>query len=598
MEKFLHDNMYAVTAPCFTMDSSGCVLTLNEAAAELLGAEAVGRDLSTIMVDATACKRLLDESHAHGFAALGNQSLHTTDSFQLSQNTRQYNIFASLGKNQLEISVFISHDADCPDQSNGTISGKTKILADKIKGHKLLQTTWNELFFSRDIRGSLDLLMPLIGKYLGVARVRLLEINSQVSEFVCSHQWFATTEIRTHNPYDTMSLNRLVPSFMHMVKQDGLLLGYDLKRLPSDLRRFLENSGVQSIIALPLNLDGKFHGLISCTNIKENRPLSIYQIDTMLKIAKIISINMSRYYNSAGKRYDINTLQSIISALDTCIGVVDKKNNKVLFANNAFITTTDFSALGISCWNKLVVSNDEDCTECSLADEDFKGHISKDVYLKSIKKWLRIIHEVMYWADGVEHILFSAEDITAIKLDEQRLREGVSIDPVSGALSADTGIELLQKILDNLNATGYAKKYTPKINENPFIAVLTLDHYATIQHSLGTRESITLLKKIGISINNELNVDELCRLSDNEFLLFPHRTESPLQFARQLETLLKNIQDSEPSDIAKYSMETSFALAQADEVDMLSAENLIEYARYKLSTHKKEKTSRTNSMLL
>ncbi|MDD2979846.1 MAG: ATP-binding protein [Hespellia sp.] len=324
--------------------------------------------------------------------------------------------------------------------------------------HQLKDEILARLYHSSDVDIAVNEVIKVIGIYFNVSRVYIFE-NSE--DDLCTSNTFewCNEGIRSEiqNLQNVRYLEDMGGTWYDNYDEEGLFFCQDIGTLPLQQQEVLRPQGICGMLQCAIRENGIYKGFIgfdNCDRKNQNWKMDSEAVETLVFISRLLSIFLlqqrgkTRLARSkeelenalvlANANNRISTeeaalYQSVVEGSDTAVVIVQKKEQKILFANKAWKNLEGFSAeddiVGSNMFEilaeKKIIFSEEEVTQLPYDSyRTFHKILSNGVYLQIS---VRAIH----W-NGTECYISYIIDETEIQKSKERLKK--LIDEVPGGI--------------------------------------------------------------------------------------------------------------------------------------------------------------------
>ena len=244
-----------------------------------------------------------------------------------------------------------------------------------------------------------------------------------------------------------------------------------IKNFPEDERAELESQGILALLALPIGVNGLWHGFIGFDNTKTQIEFDESCVQLLRIGAELIGNYIERKEAERALLSEHHHLLSIFDSMDEAIYVADPKTYKILYSNEA-LNKCFGNRIGENCY-EAIQNQKSPCSFCTnhiIFDEHPGETYTWELKNKITQCWYRCIDRTIHWTNGQLVRFEMAIDITNTKTaEEERLKHErqmqqakkiESIGILAGGIAHDFN-NLLMAIVGNISL---AKKLTNQPN--------------------------------------------------------------------------------------------------------------------------------------
>ncbi|SHN48762.1 hypothetical protein [Desulfovibrio litoralis] len=566
-------------APLLILNTQSKIIDYNLLAKDLFEAHAINIEAQNEPTSLFCTKKNLTdffkEAQTNGFSMLFEASLN----LETKKPQPLYNLYAFSEDEQTQL--FICQNAENDENS------------EKQKAQVLLDKTLKIFLSDKEFGVQIQELFKLLSRYLETDNIQLFKCDPLNLEFrLIQSKTTAQNQIVLPRKLD---IQVILPSLATYLSSHDYFLETSQINTGNIFKRFIQLNKLKSLLALPLKENNTLNAIFVFEN--KNIKWSAIQLDTVSKISQLLNLFIIEKQETTGN-YETKFLEQLIAESKAIIGIVDQETNNVLFANKLFMDTTDFETMNLRCWNSVVHSEAQSCENCVLNNKQFTGRFTKDVYLPNLKAWFRIEHKTFNWVNNKRLILFWAENISPMRIDEHNIQKKLKTDPLTGELNIETGFGLLQQMLNSAQTKDDKTKLLPKISEMGIeVVAFGLDNYNTLQEALGSEAAILAFKKFIITMKNEFGFNDAIIINKNSFFAIFDNTVSTTRLKFNIRQYFNKANEN-INNISSYMTESSFGTANSLQLNTQNAHELVKAAHKNMLLFRRNKLNSLNNTLL
>ena len=281
------------------------------------------------------------------------------------------------------------------------------------------------LQLEEDVPKGINMVLEIIGKFIGVSRIQLWENNSD-STFSCSYEWCnCNKNIEPIIHYCQNMPLEFGNKWFNMMNENNMICTSDIYTLLPEISEMLERIHVKSIVVNPLSIYGSHFGFISFT-VNEEKIWTENEIQLLTNISQVFSNVIFRRQAETAMQLSQQAMRMVLDNIEANIFVTDFDTLTVLFANKEYRRWAGENVVGMPCWKAYNPESDGPCDNCPkslMRDENNNPtgvHYWED-YNPVTNKWFLFASALIEWIDGRPVILGVTTDITDRKLNEIEL---------------------------------------------------------------------------------------------------------------------------------------------------------------------------------
>ncbi len=157
-------------------------------------------------------------------------------------------------------------------------------------GGNIVQYAFRMLYESTDVEGTVQELLSLIGRQLGVSRVYIFENSPDNQSCSNTFEWCGPGVPPQIDFLQNISYAEDVPTLLEQFDEQGLFYCPDVTELPEDLQQILEPQKVKSILICAFRDNGVFRGYMGFDECNVNLCWTRDQIDMLTYFAEMLSV--------------------------------------------------------------------------------------------------------------------------------------------------------------------------------------------------------------------------------------------------------------------------------------------------------------------
>lgn len=168
--------------------------------------------------------------------------------------------------------------------------------------------------------------LKIIGEHLGISRLYIFENSPDILTTSNTFEWCAEGVSHQIEELQDIPYNDAIPSWKHMLMNEGIVYSENIYNLPDDVVAVLEPQGIKSIVVLPITVDNSFFGFIGFDECVQNRHWEQSELELLRTLANIISNAYERKRIEENLQKSEQENRAIIDAIPDFIFIHDKDN--------------------------------------------------------------------------------------------------------------------------------------------------------------------------------------------------------------------------------------------------------------------------------
>lgn len=184
------------------------------------------------------------------------------------------------------------------DSIDGALSRPATALGARIdsdddrspSGGNIVQYAFRMLYESTDVEATIQELLALVGRQLGVSRVYIFENSPDNRSCSNTFEWCGPGIPPQKDYLQNISYAEDVPTLLAQFDEQGLFYCPDVTELPEDLQQILEPQKVKSILICAFRDNGVFRGYMGFDECGTNLCWTRDQIDMLTYFAEMLSV--------------------------------------------------------------------------------------------------------------------------------------------------------------------------------------------------------------------------------------------------------------------------------------------------------------------
>lgn len=197
---------------------------------------------------------------------------------------------------------------------------------------------------TEQIDGGINDALELIGRYAGVDRSYILNLDDTGDSFSMSHEWHIDAVDSARSSFQAMPASDF-PDLLFRARNGHVMFYEDINDLPSNaepFRKKLARRGVKSMLCVPMGGGSSFQGLVGFASLRSFQRWS-RELVALLEVCGQIFLNaLSRREVELALRESENRFRNLIDNLGEGVIFCDR-DDKILHVNTRFLTMTGFT---------------------------------------------------------------------------------------------------------------------------------------------------------------------------------------------------------------------------------------------------------------
>ena len=490
------------------------------------------------------------------------------------------------GENGSDAVLFIVRPI-CPTSSAGRSGSKDSsipatdyesdaILLDSQR-RKIWDKVWSNNFNIAGLRSPVNESLRLLGEYLNVDRLYILNKKAEDVPLKMDFEWCAAgvprlIDLNISSPDD----KKCPADFLNIIRRTEPSYIHPTSELTAQAANAFEARGVKSLLVTPYCRSQIYCMYVvaesSNAMLQWSREDQLFIHELSMLLASVIAYKRSEITKKGSE----HALETLLSYLESSIFLLRRNNAEVIFANRVFMGFMSDDVVGKNCLDRneqdlgaifLALSKNEQQQHWTPGD----GKLRFECFLPAQYRWMLIECQLMTLNDDDGYLLCSALDITSRKEEEERLRRLSLTDPVSGAFYMQVGMKNLEVALDELVDS----------QAHLSLACISLDNYHRLHSDAGSERAEEILNFLVRTVQQEYSEHQVTRLSLNEIMLCMPYTgieECRQRFLALPHSLLSKRDES----YSLYELAISLGFAESHELKRKNAVALLLEARQDL----------------
>lgn len=270
------------------------------------------------------------------------------------------------------------------------------------------------LYESDDWRSSINAVIELVGKHLGISRAYIFEDSSDSTYTVNTFEWCNKNILPQIDNLQRVSYE-LIPFFKDSFDEFGIYFIHETSSVPEALRDILIPQQIKSMLCFSITKAGKFVGFVGFDQCGYSRIPSTAELSDLRTIANMLGIFVMQMRASARIEEAHKSSLAIINGLVSRAYVCDPMTHRVLFMNSMLTDLLPNAQVGGLCY-EMFWGKEEPCERCPMK-EMIKANspVNMEFYNTKLDMWFRATGSMIDWFDNKQVCLVDSVDITEYK---------------------------------------------------------------------------------------------------------------------------------------------------------------------------------------
>jgi len=372
-----------------------------------------------------------------------------------------------------------------------------------------------DLLRATDPDGAVHEVLARLGAEIGADRVCVfqnrLNGGGRPATSTLRHEW-ANAEVaprRCEPQLRELSYADVAPRWIRRMER-GLSVRGAAADFPDGLRGLLERHGIVSLLAVPINLHGRFWGFLSFDSVSARRDWS----GAELSVLRIVAASLGAAIERKRALDELRLSAAVVDSTQDGV-VIAGLDGRILAVNRAYSEITGYAEPEILGKKPGILSSgrhDAAFYQAMWASIIETGHWQGELWNRRkngeiFPEWLSI-STVRDDQGAASHYVGVFTDISQIKRSEAELEHLAHYDPLTGLPNRLLLYSRLQHAIDTAQRNGHQLA----------LLMLDLDHFKDVNDSFGHPVGDELLTQVAERLRSRLrSADTLARLGGDEF---------------------------------------------------------------------------------
>ncbi|MDZ7760734.1 MAG: ATP-binding protein [Desulfovermiculus sp.] len=355
--------------------------------------------------------------------------------------------------------------------------------------------------------------LTILGETLDISRVYLFEYHHETDSLDNTVEWCAPEEAPQKNALQDVPA-ATIPWWMAVLKDGGTICFSDIEDIPDEgVKEILRPQAICSIVAVPLFVNGRFHGFMGFDECRFYREWLEEDVEILLTISRIIAGVVYKELSEEERERERQQLLSIFNSIEEIIYISDPETYEILYVNPKLANILQRDCVGGLCYKEFQ-GFDEPCAFCTndiILKQQPQPHYW-EYYNPKLEQHLFIVDRIIEWPDGRKVRFEMATDVTERKRAEaekekleSQLRQAQKMESV-GRLAGGVAHDF-NNMLTIIN--GYAEMMTGVLSPSD-----PMHESAREIHDAGKRSAVIVRKLLAFARKQTIS-PEIMNLNDN-----------------------------------------------------------------------------------
>ena len=167
-----------------------------------------------------------------------------------------------------------------------------------VTDESFMRFVFHNLYTSRDVEKTINILLAHIGIRFNVSRVYVFENNDANTHCSNTFEWCNVGIAPEIDNLQNVSYETDAPDWPSYFDENGVVYCPDVTKLTPELRAILEPQGIKSLLHCAIMYDGVFRGYIGFDECNAHHMWTQDQVELLKFFAEILSVFLYRYRHS------------------------------------------------------------------------------------------------------------------------------------------------------------------------------------------------------------------------------------------------------------------------------------------------------------
>ena len=246
-----------------------------------------------------------------------------------------------------------------------------------LQNSNILEYVFARLYQSGDVSQTIQEVMEMVGRELGVSRVYIFENNQENTTCSNTFEWCNEGVEPQIHLLQNINYEEDLAGYRESFNERGVLYAPDISQLPQHLRNILEPQGIKSMLHCAIRENGRFVGYVGLDDNERIRLWTQEQVDVLTTMAQILAVFLLKDRVYTRSKSLIGNLRLLLNQLPGCLYVVDPDTYRLRFFSDSFLKLAPEAKVGDLCY-RVFKGQNSPCQNCPLHAEDKKCRIHND----------------------------------------------------------------------------------------------------------------------------------------------------------------------------------------------------------------------------
>lgn len=271
------------------------------------------------------------------------------------------------------------------------------------------------LYESTDKEASINAVLELVGKHLGVSRAYIFEDTPDRQYTTNTYEWCNDGVGPQIENLQFVPYQQLGP-YKDNFNADGIFHMPDINRASPGVREVLQPQGVKSMLQFSICKSGEIIGFIGFDQCDRLRVPTRKEVSDCHNIAQILGVFLIEMRVQRQSKLMENLAVSIVNALDSYAYVCNPVDHSLLFINDSTLEISPGAQVGQKCY-RAFWAREAPCEVCPMKSlvATQQSKYSMEIYNNNLHIWVRATASWIDWAGSGRVCLVDSVDVTQYK---------------------------------------------------------------------------------------------------------------------------------------------------------------------------------------
>ncbi len=391
-------------------------------------------------------------------------------------------------------------------------------IARALERQKLLYRVLIPLQKSNNLKESINDTLAEVGRFAEVSRVSVFELSDDSKYGDYTYEWCNIGIEPQINRFNRYTADVFQPIFQAFTSEHRHVFNIsDIELLPPELRTIVKQQQTQSLLFLPLYVDGDLKGCVCFSECNYKREWSDNETSLLNGYAQILSSSLQKMKAEIAQETAQQAMTTVLDNTPLQIYVTDVANQEVLFANRAVRNT--LGMVDNVEWKQLPFNDIYGQIPEELKQGKLHDVISFEHHNLQTDTWTRQTASTIKWIDNRLAYIGTAIDITERKKMELELvdakEKAVESDMLKSAFLANMSHEIrtpmngiigFSQLIGKEKLSEKGKTHLNIITENCNILLKLIDDIIDISKIESQQMQVTMVPCTLNGFLDELNI--------------------------------------------------------------------------------------------